>query len=98
MAKIFTLLSFVCMASCKTHSPDKGFQRSLFRSYDVTQENLFSKNIEGPACDKEGNLFVVNYLRDGTIGQVKEDGTCELFVELPQKSTGNSIRFILHKG
>src|SRR2546423_1205693 len=90
---------FICFAiaafvySCKPAAPARSFQKSLFKSYDLTRENLFSKNIEGPAVDKDGNLFVVNYLKDGTIGQVKPDGSCELFVQLPDKSTGNSIQF-----
>jgi sugar lactone lactonase YvrE len=60
---------------------------------DHTKENLFSTNIEGPAFDKNGNLYVVNYQRDGTIGCVKDDGTAELFVTLPEGSIANSIQF-----
>ena len=81
------------LTGCKTVSSSKSFQKSLFQAQDHTQENLFSGNIEGPAIDKEGRLYVVNYLKDGTIGYVKEDGSCELFVTLPEKSTGNSIQF-----
>ena len=60
---------------------------------DHTAENLFSRNIEGPAVDKDGRLFVVNYQKDGTIGLVHPDGKVELFVTLPDKSIGNSIQF-----
>ncbi|MEJ7768533.1 MAG: SMP-30/gluconolactonase/LRE family protein, partial [Chitinophagaceae bacterium] len=84
------ILLFIC---CKTNRPATSFQNSLFRAADHTAENLFSKNIEGPAVDNERRLFVVNYQRDGTIGLVNDDGTCELFVELPVNSTGNSIQF-----
>ena len=63
------------------------------QSVDHTAENLFSTNIEGPAFDKKGNLFVVNFQKDGTIGLVKPDGTVELFVTLPEGSTANSIQF-----
>jgi gluconolactonase len=38
-------------------------------------------------------LYVVNYARDGTIGMVKPDGSAEMFVELPEGSTANSIKF-----
>jgi sugar lactone lactonase YvrE len=69
------------------------FEKSVFQSVDHTQENLFSTNIEGPAFDKNGNLYVVNYQRDGTIGCVKDDGTAELFVTLPEGSIANSIQF-----
>lgn len=74
-------------------NPEKEFSKSLFRAADHTAENLFSRNIEGPAVDKNGRLFVVNYLKDGTIGLVHPDGKPELFVTLPDKSIGNSIQF-----
>jgi gluconolactonase len=69
------------------------FEASLYQSVDHTAENLFSNNIEGPAVDKDGNLFVVNFQRDGTIGKVAPDGSVELFVTLPEGSTANSIQF-----
>jgi sugar lactone lactonase YvrE len=62
-------------------------------SVDFTAENLFSRNIEGPAFDKNGNLYVVNFERNGTIGKVTMDGSCELFVVLPESSNGNAIQF-----
>lgn len=67
--------------------------QDLFISVDHTQENLFSRNIEGPAFDKKGNLYVVNYQKDGTIGLVKPDGSVELFVTLPDSSIANAIQF-----
>lgn len=60
---------------------------------DHTAENLFTNNIEGPAFDEKGNLYVVNFEKDGTIGLVKPDGSAELFVTLPEGSTANSIKF-----
>jgi gluconolactonase len=53
----------------------------------------FTAGIEGPAVDREGRLYAVNYAREGTIGVVRPDGTHELFVTLPDGSTGNGIRF-----
>ncbi len=90
---ISSLALMMFFTTCKTSSSSKGFQSSLFIAYDYTAEKLFSNNIEGPAVDKEGNLFVVNYQKDGTIGFVKKDGTVELFLTLPEGSTGNSIQF-----
>ena len=43
----------------------------LHQAEDFTAENLFTNNIEGPAFDKNGNLYVVNFQKDGTIGLVK---------------------------
>jgi gluconolactonase len=60
---------------------------------DLTKENLFTKNCEGPSVDKNGNLFVVNYQKDGTIGKVKSNNEVEMFVTLPEGSTGNAIQF-----
>jgi len=68
-------------------------QKQLFISEDLTAENLFSVNIEGPAFDKSGQLYVVNYLHDGTLGKVAPDGTCSLFLELPAGSIANCIQF-----
>jgi gluconolactonase len=60
---------------------------------DLTEENLFSTNIEGPNVDRNGNLFVVNFQKDGTIGQVRPDGSVELYVTLPYGSIANAIMF-----
>jgi len=30
---------------------------------------------EGPIFDKEGNLYFVNYIRNGTLGKMAPDGT-----------------------
>ena len=65
----------------------------LFQAEDFTAENLFTNNIEGPAFDKSGDLYVVNFQKDGTIGLVKPDGSVELFVTLPEGSTANAIQF-----
>ena len=65
----------------------------LFVAEDFTKENLFTNNIEGPSFDKQGNLYVVNFEKDGTIGLVKQNGEAELFLTLPTGSTANSIQF-----
>lgn len=71
----------------------QGSCQDVYVASDHTAENLFSQNIEGPAFDKKGNLYVVNFQRDGTIGLVKPDGTVGLFISLPEGSTGNSVKF-----
>jgi sugar lactone lactonase YvrE len=67
--------------------------QELFKSKDLTVEQLFTTNIEGPMVDKKGNLYVVNFQKDGTIGLVKPDGKASLFVTLPEGSTANAIQF-----
>lgn len=39
---------------------------------------------EGPAIDSEGNLYVVNYRRWGTIGKITPDGAASILVDLRQ--------------
>jgi len=53
----------------------------------------FLTSIEGPACDRDGNLYAVSYKHKSNIGMVTPDGECSLFVELPDGSYGNGIRF-----
>ena len=60
---------------------------------DFTAADLFTGSIEGPAFDANGTLYVVNFRRNGTIGKVDADGSADLFVELPQGSVANSIKF-----
>lgn len=60
---------------------------------DLTDEHLFTTNCEGPAVDSQGNLYVVNYGKDGTIAIIRPGCKPELFVNLPEGSVGNGIRF-----
>ena len=64
---------------------------------DYVGDGVFTTGIEGPAVGPDGLLYVVSFEREGTIGRVKDNpdgtGSAELFVELPQGSTGNGIRF-----
>ena len=88
----FLFLILLITVSCN-HKMSSSLKEVLFRSGDFTAENIFSNNIEGPAFDSKGNLFVVNYGKDGTIGKVNMDGSCELYVTLPEGSIANSIKF-----
>ena len=58
-----------------------------------TESGLFTEGIEGPACDREGNVYVVNFGEQGTIGRISPEGKAELFVKLPEGSIGNGIVF-----
>ena len=80
------LFLFLLIASCN----------SELRSTDFTKENTFTDGIEGPATDKDGNIYAVNFSKQGTIGKVTPNGTTEVFVELPNGSIGNGIRFGNH--
>ncbi|HPS95920.1 MAG TPA: SMP-30/gluconolactonase/LRE family protein [Bacteroidales bacterium] len=60
---------------------------------DLLPEWSFPKGIEGPAIDKKGNLFAVNFKEPGTIGVVNPNGEASVYVTLPSGSVGNGIRF-----
>lgn len=69
------------------------FPVHAFQSSDLMAEHSFTEGIEGPAVNKEGDLFAVNFQEEGTIGKVDKDGNGEVFVRLPEGSIGNGIRF-----
>lgn len=60
---------------------------------DLLPEHTFTDGIEGPATDREGNIYAVNYQSQGTIGIVRPDGTHAVYALLPGNSVGNGIRF-----
>lgn len=55
--------------------------------------NSFTHGVEGPAVDKRGNLYAVNFAQEGTIGMVTAQNTAEILITLPNGSVGNGIRF-----
>ena len=66
----------------------------LFESSQVTPAGEYTFGIEGPAADLDGNLFVVNIGKPGTIGKLAAgSANSEKFIDLPDGSVGNSIRF-----
>lgn len=66
----------------------------LFESSQVTPAGEYTSGIEGPAADLDSNLFVVNIGKPGTIGKVAAgSANSEKFIDLPEGSVGNSIRF-----
>jgi gluconolactonase len=65
----------------------------LFVASPLTQPKQFTSGIEGPQCDKAGNIYAVSFGAAQTIGRVSPDGKAEKFVTLPGKSTGNGIVF-----
>ena len=85
-------LAAVCLGtvSCLVLAadPEEGFV-----ARPLTPEGAFTSGIEGPACDKRGDIFAVNFQREGTIGRVTPKGKAELFFELPVGSVGNGICF-----
>lgn len=84
---ILVLFFISTLCSCKEKE---------MRSEDFTEEFAFTAGIEGPAVDANGDLFAVNFGKEGTIGKVNKAGEGEIFISLPEGSIGNGIRFDLN--
>ncbi len=65
----------------------------LWTSRPLTRPFEYTPGIEGPAVDRAGNIYAVNYASEGTIGRTSSDGTSQIFLTLPAGSVGNGIRF-----
>ncbi len=82
-ASILLVLPLMAMADART-----------IDTQDYTPENTFVVgNAEGPAVDKQGNLFAVNFGAMGTIGVVDARRQARLFVTLLEGMTANGLRF-----
>jgi gluconolactonase len=85
MSRLF-LFSFLCICVYPSLS-----HAQLSKKFSA--EGEFTSNCEGPAVDADGNVYAVNFARDGTIAQMNKKGRSSFFVTLPKGSTGNGIRF-----
>lgn len=90
--KFYQLLLISVLFTCACTVPEKQEEPELYTASDFTPENEFTSGIEGPASDKDGFIYAVNFEKQGTIGKVSPDGQSSLFVELPEGSIGNGIR------
>lgn len=88
--------TFWCLCSAVlilAAAPARAEQR-LFESVQATPAGEYTSGIEGPAADLDGNLYVVNFGKQGAIGKLAPGSTAsEKFIDLPVGSVGNSIRF-----
>lgn len=92
ITKAFLLLVLTACASTPCAN-QRTPSEALYVSEAVSTQGLFSAGIEGPAVDKQGNLYVVNFGDKGTIGILRPGKEPELWLQLPEGSIGNSIRF-----
>jgi sugar lactone lactonase YvrE len=86
------LIGFAVLMSAALFSSGAEKEK-LFAATPLTAEKVFTAGIEGPACDARGNIYVVNYAKQQTIGKITPEGKGEVWVTLPGKSTGNGIVF-----
>ena len=83
------LVAAVLCAADALGAPDR-----LFVSERITPAGEYTSEIEGPAVDAAGNLYVVNLHHAGTIGELTSGATASrLFAVLPRGSIGSGIRF-----
>lgn len=90
ITKILLLTLLTLETVSNTHAQRAG---SLYKSVPFTPLHSFTSGAEGPAVDRNGALYAVNFEKQGTIGQVTPDGKGSIFKELPGGSVGNGIRF-----
>ena len=86
IALILTLGNVNCVVAQQQSS------ETPYVASDLTQEQVFTSGIEGPATDASGNIYAVNFAKQGTIGIVNPTGEGQVFVTLPEGSIGNGIR------
>jgi len=87
MKKLITLTACLLSPLVFAHSIQ------TYQASDWISDKVFTQGVEGPAVDNSGNLFAVNFKKEGTIGIVTAQNKAELFISLPKGSTGNGIRF-----
>ncbi|MDZ7719859.1 MAG: SMP-30/gluconolactonase/LRE family protein [Balneolaceae bacterium] len=68
-------------------------KQELFEVTHFTEPGSFTSGAEGPAVDTDGNLYAVNFARQGTIGKITPGGNGSVFIELSDGSIANGIRF-----
>ena len=88
---LIVTLAIACNTTGQNNTPEQ-----LYKSSDFTAVNSFTTGAEGPAVDVNGNLYAVNYSKEGTVGKITLTGDSSIFIELPDGSVGNGIRFNSH--
>ena len=84
---IFIALLSLFLISCEK-------KELYYQSEELVYVGEYTSGLEGPAVDREGNLFFVNPIKSGSVGKVDTEGNFSLFIEqLPEGSTANGIRF-----
>jgi gluconolactonase len=85
--KILLFAIFFILSSCIKES-------GLYNAKDLVYVGEFTRGLEGPAVDLNGNLYFVNPMKNGTIGVVDSENKFSLFIDsLPNGSVANGIRF-----
>ena len=93
MSILKLLFSFLITVISLATFAQQTSSNELFKSSILTPVNSSTTGVEGPAVDKGGTVYYVNFEHQGTIGQISPEGAASIFIELPEGSIGNGIRF-----
>lgn len=94
MKFFIAILSILILVSCYDIGPSQHDNVKSTVVSEIISDTVFTKGIEGPAMNSKGDLFVVNFQRQGTIGVLERNASkFQLYVNLPKGSVGNGIRF-----
>ena len=95
MKRLFLIakLSIILIAVSCNDQRKASRSEELFTSSAFTPAKSFTSGAEGPAVDKAGTLYAVNFDHESTVGMVTPSGKASTFLELRNKSIGNGIRF-----
>jgi len=92
------LVCGVWLITCKRQARDLTTTSSEIASEhqttDLVGDSTFTSGVEGPAVSENGEIYAVNFERQGTIGKITASGAASLFITLPDSSIGNGIRFL----
>lgn len=89
----FCFFAFTLMTPLMGISQTSEFTNSLFEAIIFTPKDSFTHGVEGPSVDRNGNVYAVNFYRQGTMGKVTPDGKASIFTILPGYSIANGSRF-----
>lgn len=84
---------FISFLPLNSQAVDMAPSEALYVTKEITEKNVFTRAIEGPAADRMGTVYVVNFQKDGTIGVLEKNKNPALWLELPNHGISSSIRF-----
>lgn len=87
MAALVALLAGCSQSAAGTVKPAPPIPENIV-PYPVVADIDFA---EGPTFDSQGNLYFVNYIRNGTIGRKTPDGTVSVWVETGGQANGLKV-------
>ena len=96
MSVLHLSLLFVFIGFASVNIAQEPTHKELFKSTVFTPVKSFTSGVEGPAVDQSGTIYAVNFNHQGAIGKVTPQGEASIFIELPNGSIGNGIRFDSH--